>query len=328
MAVEGVSVGEGRDAPRAAAGAGPELPAEGTAQGAAATPDAGAAEDAGGFCVSCGAGLAGKFCHACGEKRVGARDLTVRHFVSEALQEFTSVEHSKIFRTARALLFRPGFLTREWIAGRRNLYLKPLNLCLVIFGLNLFVYSAYKQVSMFDFGRIAEQQKSMVSKMELKGGDLMAQMVDGAAARRRVTREEIYEDINARWHRYFSFLQVPEIFVFALLLQILYIFSRRHFVEHLVFSFHFLSFTSLTVVMMWPVYFFMGVAPTVLNMLIAVAKFVLDIVYLFVAQRVVYRESAAKALLRAPVVFVGYFVIYAFAYTVAMLAAFAAAVGR
>src|SRR4030095_1536708 len=101
-------------------------------------------------CPECEEPLVGDYCHGCGEKRPEARDLSIRHFFSEAAQELTSVEHSKLFHTIRALLLRPGFLTNEWIAGRRQRYPKPLHLCLGIFPISRFSFSAYKPVSLYD----------------------------------------------------------------------------------------------------------------------------------------------------------------------------------
>jgi hypothetical protein len=84
---------------------------------------------------------------------------------------------------------------------------------------------------------------------------------------------------------------------------------------------HFLAFTSLTVTLMWPVYYVVGIAPTRYNMMIASAKFLLDIFYMFVALRAVYRGSRAFAVLRAFVLFVGYFSVYVYIYMVALFAA-------
>ena len=135
-----------------------------------------------------------------------------------------------------------------------------------------------------------------------------------------VPLETLYESINEKWNRNASLIHLPQIILLALLLQFVYLF-RRYFVEHLVFTLHFLSFTALTVVMMWPIYFVLGIKPTVWNMLVVLVKFLIDILYLFVAARVFYKESVGKALLRAPVIFVGYFVIYVILHNVAMLAA-------
>jgi hypothetical protein len=275
-------------------------------------------------CASCGAALVGDYCHVCGEKRVDARDISVRHFVGEAAQELTSVEHSKLFRTVYALLFKPGFLTAEYFSGRRNCYLKPLNLCLAIFALHLFVYTAYKQVSTYDIGQVVETEKQMAEQWKLPNSGAMAKSLDKAATRKGVTTEALYESINEKWNRNASLIQLPQILLLALLLQFVYLF-RRYFVEHIVFSMHFLSFTALTVVMMWPIYFVMGIKPTLISLAVVFLKFLLDIFYLFVATRVFYKESVGKALLRAPVIFAGYFVIYVLLHNVAMLFALRAA---
>jgi hypothetical protein len=234
----------------------------------------------------------------------------VRHFVAEAAQELTSVEHSKLFRTVAALLFRPGHLTAEYFAGRRTRYLKPLNLCLGVFALTLFAYSSSNVVSMFNFGQIVESEKSFVTARNMQQKPLYERIVERVAERRRLSREAAIEAINERWGRTFSLFQVPEIALFSLLLAVVYFFSRRYLVEHVVFSLHFLAFTSLTTALLWPLYLVIGIKPTALNFVIAAAKFILDIVYLFYAQRAFYREPPLKAILRAPVLFAGYFIIY------------------
>ncbi len=97
-------------------------------------------------CANCDAELAGEYCHACGQHAAEADDLAVgplvRHFTHELLHlDF------KTLHTLRALL-TPGFLTREFLEGRRRRYLSPLKLyfvCAAVFfvtapfvGFNLF----------------------------------------------------------------------------------------------------------------------------------------------------------------------------------------------
>jgi hypothetical protein len=281
----------------------------------------GAGGDGAAACPECGVALAGDFCHACGEKRPQSRDLSVRHFFSEAAQELTSVEHSKLFHTVRALLFRPGFLTNEWIGGRRRRYLKPLNLCLGILALNLFVYTASKQVTMFDIRLIVENQREMAAKLKLPNGDFYDRRFARAAERRGTTVEALYDTVNEHWQRNVSLLQPLQIVMLAVLLQLIYFFSRRYFVEHLVFAMHYLSFAVLTTSLMWPVYYLIGIHPTLKNMAFAFAKFGLDILYLFVALRVFYRGRLGLAVLRALIAFGGYFAGYAVVYLIALFSA-------
>ena len=81
-------------------------------------------------CVTCGAPVAGKFCPQCGEKRIEPHDLTLRHFSAHAIEAFTHAD-GKIFRTLRSLVFRPGELTADYLAGRRRPYIGPLQLFLI-----------------------------------------------------------------------------------------------------------------------------------------------------------------------------------------------------
>jgi hypothetical protein len=271
-------------------------------------------------CPTCGEMLVGDYCHACGEKRPEARDLTVRHFVEDAAKELTSLD-SKLYHTLRALLFRPGLLTLEWIAGRRGRYLKPLNLCLALFAVQIFAYTATKQASMFNVAMIVENERQMSEQMHLPNGGVYGRLFARASARKGESVESLEDAVNEKWQRNVSLLQPAQIFILAVLLQILYIFSRRYFVEHLVFSMHFLAFTTLTTTLMWPVYFFLGIAPTRYNMLVAVSKFLLDIFYMFIALRAVYNGSHAFAVLRAFVLFVGYFATYIFVFLLALFVA-------
>jgi hypothetical protein len=67
-------------------------------------------------CANCGQPLAGEYCAACGQRHE-PHVHTVSHFAGEA---FESISHadSRLWRTLLYLLIRPGFLTREFFAGR------------------------------------------------------------------------------------------------------------------------------------------------------------------------------------------------------------------
>lgn len=271
---------------------------------------AGGAAVAGG-CPECGTVLVGDFCHGCGEKRPEARDLSIRHFFSEAAQELTSVEHSKLFHTIWALLFRPGFLTNEWIAGRRRRYLKPLNLCLGILALSLFAYSVYKPVSMFDVEKFIRQDKRQDS----------IKVFERFAAKKHLELPELFDRLSDRWQRYMSLSPLLFVGGFALVLQLVFLLTRRYFVEHLVFSMHFVSFSTLAVLLLWPVYFFIGIKQGGVNIIVAVFKWVLDIVYMYFAVRAVYGLGTVKTLLASVLVTLGYFLSYALVLVSALIAA-------
>jgi len=79
-------------------------------------------------CSRCGTAAVGAYCHACGA-RVEPPPLRLRPFLAEAASDLLSLERN-LFRTLPALLFKPGFLTGEFRAGRGALYAPPLRLYL------------------------------------------------------------------------------------------------------------------------------------------------------------------------------------------------------
>lgn len=79
-------------------------------------------------CLNCGATLPGAFCPACGQKAQAARQ-PVGTLVRETFTEMFGLD-GRFWRSVGALLVRPGHLTREYVAGRRMRYLRPLRLYL------------------------------------------------------------------------------------------------------------------------------------------------------------------------------------------------------
>lgn len=91
-------------------------------------------------CANCHAQLSGEYCSACGQRHE-PHIHTVVHFAGEA---FESISHadSRLWRTLWYLFARPGFLTREFFAGRRAAYLPPFRLYLVLSVLVFLFHSA------------------------------------------------------------------------------------------------------------------------------------------------------------------------------------------
>jgi len=81
-------------------------------------------------CANCGAPLTGKFCSNCGQRREHEIH-SIWHFTQEATEDLTHAD-SRLWSTMSALMFKPGLLTCEFLAGRRVKYLPPLRLYLVL----------------------------------------------------------------------------------------------------------------------------------------------------------------------------------------------------
>lgn len=81
-------------------------------------------------CPTCKIGVTTPFCSGCGERPLRPRDLTLRGFLEHAFEAFTNVD-SKLLRSFRYLVFRPGQLTAAYLQGRRQPFLGPVPLFLI-----------------------------------------------------------------------------------------------------------------------------------------------------------------------------------------------------
>jgi len=82
------------------------------------------------LCDNCGASVPGKYCGTCGQ-RLEPPVHSLGHFLAVAFEDVTHAD-TRLWRTLGALLFKPGFLTHEFLAGRRARYLPPVRLYLVL----------------------------------------------------------------------------------------------------------------------------------------------------------------------------------------------------
>ena len=78
-------------------------------------------------CLNCGCKLAGDFCHCCGQKAHIHRSL--RAFMGDFVAGIMNFE-GKFWRTLPMLAWRPGEMTRRYIAGERARFISPVALYL------------------------------------------------------------------------------------------------------------------------------------------------------------------------------------------------------
>lgn len=81
-------------------------------------------------CPSCDRQVDTPYCPGCGERPLSERELTLRGFLDQLVQAFTSID-GRLIRSFRYLVTRPGFLTVAFLQGRRKPYLGPIQLFLL-----------------------------------------------------------------------------------------------------------------------------------------------------------------------------------------------------
>ncbi len=77
-------------------------------------------------CLNCGATVMGRYCQVCGQQNVEPTQ-SFWHLVSHFFNDITHFD-GKFFVTLKDLLFKPGFLSKEYMIGRRASYLDPVRM--------------------------------------------------------------------------------------------------------------------------------------------------------------------------------------------------------
>ncbi len=77
-------------------------------------------------CLNCGTIVEGRFCQNCGQENVVPKE-TFWHMVTHFFYDITHFD-SSFFHTIHHLILKPGFLSKEYTAGRRASYLHPVRM--------------------------------------------------------------------------------------------------------------------------------------------------------------------------------------------------------
>jgi hypothetical protein len=187
-------------------------------------------------CATCGIGVDTLHCRSCGEKALEAKDLTFMGLMSQVFQSLSSLD-SRLLRSLRALMTRPGVITLAYVSGPRKPYIGPFQLFLIV-NVVFFAVQSFGGSTMFSTSLHSHMHDQDWS--ELARG-LVSQKLQAAhttlAAYTPVFDQAV--DVNARS------LVILLVLPFVVLLIPLFAGSRRPFVTHLVFALHLLAFLLL-----------------------------------------------------------------------------------
>jgi hypothetical protein len=178
-----------------------------------------------GPCLNCRTLLTGHFCATCGQKVV-APNPTLHDLWHEFTHEMLHVD-GRLFRSVKLLFVRPGFLTREYCAGRRARYLAPLRLYL-IFSILFFALEAYFPPPTTVYQDPKLGQVASTAGLRVSGDRLL----------RNRTPEQIVELFQGAQHNWVPRLMFVLVPLAALLLMAFTRREKRHFPEHMYFALH------------------------------------------------------------------------------------------
>lgn len=176
-------------------------------------------------CLNCQAPMHGPFCARCGQKRTHP-DPTFHDLLHDLTHELLHID-GRLWTSLRLLFTRPGFLTREHVAGRRASYLPPLRLYLIC------------SVAYFGLTAVAPSDTSI--QVEDRRGRVLVVggvRISGEALLSTLSDEQIVERVHRAQHDWlpkFLFMLVP---VWAVLVKFVTWREHRNFPEHLYFALH------------------------------------------------------------------------------------------
>ncbi|GAO54308.1 DUF3667 domain-containing protein [Novosphingobium sp. NBM11] len=190
-------------------------------------------------CLNCGTTLVGSHCHACGQAAHVHR--TLGAFFHDLLHGVFHFE-GRIWRTLPMLAWRPGDLTRRYVAGERARFVSPL--ALFLFAVFL-MFAVMKQTA----GEITPQTKidadgkaQVVGNGEINSVSSDVPVIDHALQKFKANPGLALYKVQTYAYKY-SWLLIPISVPFVWLL---FPFSRRfHLYDHTVFVTYSISFMTI-----------------------------------------------------------------------------------
>ncbi len=92
-------------------------------------------------CLNCNAVLHGRYCSICGQENLQPQE-SFWHLVSHFFNDITHFD-GKFFSSLKWLILKPGFLTQEYVNGRRASYLNPVRMYLFTSAIFFLIYFSF-----------------------------------------------------------------------------------------------------------------------------------------------------------------------------------------
>ena len=248
-------------------------------------------------CKSCGIEFRGLYCNICGEKVIEPKDRSFRVFLSKILIATTIVDN-KFVKSLVLTVRQPGFLSREYVDGRRVNYMRPLqmffilNLTYFLFPvLQMFNSSLYTQLYVLPHRQIAREvvsKKVGAEGLSIQGFEMM---------------------YNDKTNGFAKLLLVLFVILASLPLSLIFRKKDRFFTDHLALSVELTSFNlaisaislSVVLVIMNKLFKWSNVTwGNYLNDLTLTIVFVLtNLYFIFIAANSFYNQKGKRRIVKA-----------------------------
>lgn len=137
------------------------------------------------ICLNCDTPVNGRFCHSCGQENIEPKE-SFWHLLTHFFNDITHFD-GKFFTTIKDVLFKPGFLSKEYVMGKRIRYLHPIRMYVftsAIFFIIFFSLFNAKKMIKDDQEKIKiEELAEAKTNLETEIPDLKDSVVKAAASR-------------------------------------------------------------------------------------------------------------------------------------------------
>jgi hypothetical protein len=191
-----------------------------------------------GICNNCGAQTMGKYCHECGQNVFAGKEQPITHLFGQMLGNAFSLD-AKTPRTLFHLMFRPGFLSTEYRAGRISRYVHPVKLFWMA-TLILFTLMVYQTVNKEGGKKIIDINHNEANISILAPSDtLHTPSTKEYTDVKKQNNDQLVVNFLSKYAPYISFLFIP---IFASLLALFFWRKKYYYISHLTFTVHFHTF--------------------------------------------------------------------------------------
>jgi hypothetical protein len=230
------------------------------------------------------------------------------HFLKHNLLHELSHVDGKIFRTFRYLIFRPGFLSAEYFAGRRRRYVNPVRLlltCLLVLAVLARTGSMTMSLGKLRLNLLppgppsADTIEETIAKLDVFG--ILHSLLEKESRSKDLTTPAAVEKFNHELKTYATALSFCNVLLLSGFLAIVYRRRRSLYVEHLVFSLHLASFVLLFSILPTPLFWTLvvlikGSALKIAAGILAFLLLSVEVIYLYKALLRFYRPEIGASI--------------------------------
>jgi hypothetical protein len=189
-------------------------------------------------CINCQTDLVGEYCHSCGEKVVSPKDFSFVKLAEQTVDVFTHLD-SKLYKSFKLLIFRPGELSTHYVEGLRKPFMKPVQIFIlvnVLFFILLSDVDIFRKPSPWWFQVTDDMGLNIKSIAERKATELSKPISEIALQ---------YEQKSKSIAKAFVLIFIP---LLGFIFSVLFLRKKMQIGKHFIFATHFFSFTLLVMV--------------------------------------------------------------------------------